>query len=529
MADLGNQKFVVDILTKYRDEGIKQAQEAQIKLKEILGASAAAFDKTKVASQGYTANLEQFTKLSWLGVAAGETVSRVFTGIAGWAEKAAVKVAIFGEELYYMNRRLGQPGTGGLFNFAFAAQQIGLSPEQGLGAIEGMGAAIRTNPGLAGLLSKLLPGYKPGAAVGAQDTLGLVNSLKGRFGENGYFVAAQFAEQFGLGEHEFRQMWTNLEELNEQTKVASERQKQFGLDTAKSSLSFVEFHRALNTVIDILDIQATKIGAWILDREVTPILKDIGAVMQGQRPSVADHKSHKNGETGWQWLKRSIFGGSETLVEPSAIWAGIGVDRSRLQQELVANPNLRQKIMAISAGENLTPTANQAVLESMMNRALMMGTTLAFEARTTGEGGYYAGYNPAALQNPKTAAMIEENLRRVLSGSNVSNYATDNASGAFAAGRTGMYAPVLSAGGETFFYPNRMDARGADKYQTWKAAQMHSAPSGGATQNFDVDHTTHITVNGNADMGVMKDAASILGKDRWDDQLRQAVRGSNFR
>jgi hypothetical protein len=515
MADLGDQKFVVDILTKYRDEGIKQAQEAQTKLKEILGASAAAFDKTKVASQGYTANLEQFTKLSWLGVAAGETVSRVFTGIARWAEKAAVKVAIFGEELYYMNRRLGQPGTGGLFNFAFAAQQIGLAPEQGLGAIEGMGAAIRTNPGLAGLLSKLLPGYKPGAAVGAQDTLGLVNSLKGRFGENGYFVASQFAEQFGLGEHEFRQMWTNLEELNEQTKVASERQKQFGLDTAKSSLSFVEFHRALNTVIDILDIQATKIGAWILDREVTPILKDIGAVMQGQRPSVADHKSHKNGETGWQWLKRSIFGGSESAAPPNlssnakeaAIqrFMGMGMPREAaigaatgLQGESGQNIN-PQSVNASSGAYGIANWLGQR----KRNFAAMFGHPIEqssaeeqwqfLSAELQGKGG-----------DPQTAAAFKL-----------------------------LKNPNITAGQATGVWENMVERHGQAAYTSklQLEAQNYSSshPSGGATQNFDVDHTTHITVNGNADMGVMKDAASILGKDRWDDQLRQAVRGSNFR
>jgi len=526
MADLGNQKFVVDILTKYRDEGMKQAQEAQNKLKEVLGASTAAFDKTKKAAQGYTTGLEQFTKLSWLGVAAGETVSRVFTGIAGWAEKATAKVAAFGEELYYMNRRLGQPGTGGLFNFAFAAQQIGLSPEQGLGAIEGLGAAVRTNPGLAGLLSKLMPGYKPGNTAGAQDTLGLVNSLKGRFGENGYFVASQFAEQFGLGDHEFRQMWVNLDELNAQYKVHSERLKDAGLNTDASSKSFAEFNRALNDVTDILTVQSTKIGAWLAENIGTPVLKAMG---DSKEPGF------------WAWRDKKVkefenwITGSGTTPEggsapaPAPATGSSGVNRDRLRQELAANPNLRQKIMAISAGENLNPTANQAVLESMMNRALMMGTSLAFEARTTGEGGYYAGYNPGALQNPKTAAMIAENLQRVLGGSNVSNYATDNASGAFAAGRTGMYSPTLSAGGETFFYPNRSDARGAAQYQAWKSAQTSYAPSGGGV-NYDVDHNVTVNVNGNMNMDTAKEAASLLSKDSpWEQQMRQMVRGANFR
>ena len=99
-------------------------------------------------------------------------------------------------------------------------------------------------------------------------------------------------------------------------------------------------------------------------------------------------------------------------------------------------------MLAISLGENRDPTANQAVMESMMNRAAMMKTSLAREATLyRSEGGYYAGYSPEALNNPRLRAMAEGNLDKVLNGSNVSNFATDNASGDFARRRiaTGMF------------------------------------------------------------------------------------------
>lgn len=527
------QQFVVDIITKYRDDGLKQAQEAQAKLKEVLNASTAALGATQKATTTYTTglgaltkSLQDFRKYSWEGVAIGGIVSKTFLGIADWAEQATARVAAFGEELYYMNRRLGQPGTSGLFNLAFAGQQIGLSPAQTLGSLESMGAAIRTNPGLAGLLGRFLPGYTPGGAVGAEQQLGLVNSLKSRWGENGYFVASQFAEQFGMDEHTFRQMWTNLDELNEQYKVHGERLKEFGLNTDASSKSFAAFNKALNSVIDILDIQATKIGAFLANWVGTPALNTLAT-------------ASSSSATSWGAWFEGIFRGATSGNSPVSTGnptASGGIDRTRFAKELADNPNLKNKILSIAAGENLNPIANQAVLESMMNRASMMGTSLSFEARRTSEGGYYAGYNAQALTNPALAAMLEKNLQAVLAGSDVSHGATDNASGAFARSRTGMFKPTFSAGGETFFVPNSVQARGWSRYGAWRSAQMHLDNSGasdtspsGTDQNFQVTHTTNITVNGNADMGVMKDAGSILGQDRWDAQLRQAVRGANVR
>lgn len=162
-----------------------------------------------------------------------------------------------------------------------------------------------------------------------------------------------------------------------------------------------------------------------------------------------------------------------------------GIDRSRFAAELKENPALRQKIMAIAAGENLDPTANQAVLETMMNRAAMSGTSLAAQAtlhKTSGidEHGYYAGYNPKALGRPKVLSMIETNLDKVLAGSNVSNLATDNASGSFAdkQRKSGAFTYRSDYGGETFFSPGNAGgsgSRGVKAYEKW-ASNIGATP-----------------------------------------------------
>lgn len=205
-----------------------------------------------------------------------------------------------------------------------------------------------------------------------------------------------------------------------------------------------------------------------------PGLGDMFVSAEDTRPYLAQDMSGKAVPmTGGQ----PVSANSARTSEPPPQAKASGIDRSRFAQELRDNPALRQKIMAIAAGENLDPTANQAVLETMMNRAAMSGTSLAAQAtlhKSSGinEHGYYAGYNPKALKRPKIASMIESNLDKVLAGSNVSNLATDNASGSFAERQrsTGKFIYRSAYGGETFFSPGTAGgsgSRGVKAYEKW--------------------------------------------------------------
>jgi len=152
---------------------------------------------------------------------------------------------------------------------------------------------------------------------------------------------------------------------------------------------------------------------------------------------------------------------------------GGGIDRSRMRKELENNPELRKRVMTIAANENNDPRAQQAVMESMMNRALMSGKPLSEEAQFTwrrGDRGYYdakaSGIHrgQAAVADPRRRAALEKQLDAVLAGSNISNYATGNASGQFVENRIrqGMFPGGVRfrAGGETFV--------GESRGQGWK-------------------------------------------------------------
>jgi hypothetical protein len=149
-------------------------------------------------------------------------------------------------------------------------------------------------------------------------------------------------------------------------------------------------------------------------------------------------------------------------------------DRSRFAKELADNPALRERLKRISTAEDSPGSkegtlANQAIMETMMNRASVRHTSLAQQLRLVGEGhGYYPtmrGYN--ARQN----TILDENLAKVLGGSNVSGNATDNSSSWLAEKekRTGSFRWLKDINRESFFAPGHADPRQAAEWDRLQA------------------------------------------------------------
>jgi hypothetical protein len=120
---------------------------------------------------------------------------------------------------------------------------------------------------------------------------------------------------------------------------------------------------------------------------------------------------------------------------PAASDAALAKDRAGFAEQLKNNPALAEKIAQISLGENRNPNANQAVIETIFNRARARGQTLEQVTQMyTGKGS--PGYYPSStfsggaqgMREERLRNMAIENERKALSGGNVSHYATDNAS-----------------------------------------------------------------------------------------------------
>lgn len=138
--------------------------------------------------------------------------------------------------------------------------------------------------------------------------------------------------------------------------------------------------------------------------------------------------------------------------------------RDRAREELKQKPWLNEHAMHIFAGENEDPDAATALWESAINRMATRGTTLEQEIRRhrssgVDERGYYAGYREHV--SPETRRILEEGRQRALDYSNVSNYATENASGDFARGeiRSGTFNYRQKYNGEYFLSPGSAEAQ----------------------------------------------------------------------
>lgn len=154
-------------------------------------------------------------------------------------------------------------------------------------------------------------------------------------------------------------------------------------------------------------------------------------------------------------------------------------DRDRFKKELEEKPWLREKIKHISLGENQDPHANLAVMETMMNRAVVRGTSLEQQARrhrSSGkdEQGYYAGY--ASSYNAQKGEMADRNIAEALKGSNITNYATDNSSGSLADREraSGAFKHHRTINRESFFSPGRAEPALRDRWDRLnQKAQEH--------------------------------------------------------
>lgn len=167
----------------------------------------------------------------------GEAVA---TGLAIGA--MVERIARHYEELYYVSQRT-QASVANLKAYGFAAKQVGLSAEGMTAAIESFAQQQRLNPGIAGLVKQF-----SGATDRAEQLVDVVDGLKKRFGERGYFAAARMASDlFGMDEPTFRMLWMNLDRLKQAQVQQKQIMRDAGIDADAAARQFTEFAREMNT------------------------------------------------------------------------------------------------------------------------------------------------------------------------------------------------------------------------------------------------------------------------------------------
>jgi GH24 family phage-related lysozyme (muramidase) len=149
----------------------------------------------------------------------GEASALALTGMGATLNAIAKPM----ESLYFAAQRTGASGKE-LREFAFAAEQIGVSAEQAQGAVEGLAAATRNNPGLRGILSGM--GIDPNQT----DSVRTLYSLLVKLRALPHYQGAQIAGMFGINEQTFTMLENGLPEMQKYMTLREKMFRQAGID-----------------------------------------------------------------------------------------------------------------------------------------------------------------------------------------------------------------------------------------------------------------------------------------------------------
>jgi hypothetical protein len=163
------------------------------------------------------------------------------------------------EQLYYAGQRT-HSSVGALQSFEYAAKTIGVSSDQARGAVEGLSRAMRSNPGVEGLLNQL--GVRTKGKQGTE----ILDELLQKLQKMPFYIAQQYAALAGLGDSDaLLMLLKNYKDLTAAREDYAKQQKEAGVDAdalAKSSHVYNNAIRNLEKSLDILGqrIQSNFIG-----------------------------------------------------------------------------------------------------------------------------------------------------------------------------------------------------------------------------------------------------------------------------
>ena len=230
----------------------------------------------------------------------------------------------------------------------------------------------------------------------------------------------------------------------------------------------------LKTWVESIAVQDPIKAVRILDKN-----KDVaGALYEPLRKQFETRRLQAVGAQEYQAAKTGVAQAPEDLPDIPSLHApgptGPGtIDRSKISPEL-QDPAVRSQLYAVTEAEvgSQGPAAQQAFMESVLNRAQARGMTV---AQVLSDRSYFPATTMAraarVASDPQLATKYSALTDNVLQGSNVSNFATGNASGTvgFAGGPK-----TFEAQGEHF----GVEAPDA----AWARAQLAAAKAKAPTQ-----------------------------------------------
>lgn len=213
-------------------------------LQEFLVALGFKVDETGLKK--FTGVLEGTTKTAVKGSAA-------ISGLAAGVEKYVSTVAYQLEKLYYVSQRTGST-VGNIQALTYASERLGLTGDQIKGSLENMARALRTNPGLLGLLNSL------GVKVVGRDKSDVLTDLVTQLNKLPFYQANAIAGLFGIDSDTLFMLERGLKDFKELQDRRKKLNAEAGLteQDAKDAQEFANSLRDVNSEVEVLKLQIEK-------------------------------------------------------------------------------------------------------------------------------------------------------------------------------------------------------------------------------------------------------------------------------
>lgn len=253
-------------------------------------------------------------------------VSKSVLGIGLAAQAMVAQFSSSMEKLYFASRRTGA-SVENIQALEFGASKIGIAAGQAREALENMGAAVRTNPGIRSLMDGLL-GKNTAGLDQAQVMIELVQKLS----EMPHFQGAQFAQLFGIDEKTFKMMVDSMPELLAAEKERIELNKQAGIDAQAAAAAGHEYANSLRDIGASAGVLRDRIAIELLpsfrdfNKEVLELLGNAAKFKLDEHPAIKESLDNsKKVGSGVKDLLAGIYNlnGSQILNGTKNLGSGV--------------------------------------------------------------------------------------------------------------------------------------------------------------------------------------------------------------
>jgi hypothetical protein len=195
------------------------------------------FRQDKSGLREFTNTLTSIDKLS-------KGSARAVAGIAVAAEAMVTTFAFQMEKLYYVSQRT-KSSVENIRALESAAQRVGLEAGTATQSLERMVASIRMNPGLRGLMDRIV-----GGDTSKMDQSVAMLKMIQELGKMPHFQGARFAQMFGMDEQTFLMMVQKAPELLAAQERYLKLSRESGIDQDKAAEAAREYANSLRDIGD---------------------------------------------------------------------------------------------------------------------------------------------------------------------------------------------------------------------------------------------------------------------------------------